>query len=319
MKKLAIASRTLQGHGGATTTILEHTRRFTDHGWEVHLYGEKLDRERIIDAGGKPHLIPRVPLGSTLKRQLFAWLFSKKINPQDFSLIHGNGDIFKQDVLHLHNCVHLAHERLTGSPPRDSGVAHIHKKILSECGFKIMIANSKLMKNDAVKRFGVPEEKIKVIYPGTDPQKFNLESKDQNRKNLRARLGVKNGTVVIGMITSGDLRKRGIDILIEAVAKLPAPSKEKVLCVVVGKESNLSPTQSKIQKAGLGSHFKFLPPIAEVQTYFHGLDIFAYPAVIEEFGQSVQEAMVCGVPVLTSQRVGATELLKGEARSILKQ
>src|SRR5699024_10222010 len=37
-----------------------------------------------------------------------------------------------------------------------------------------------------------------------------------------------------------------------------------------------------------------------------------HPARIEEFGQSVQEAMACGVPLVSSRRVGATELLPAD-------
>jgi UDP-glucose:(heptosyl)LPS alpha-1,3-glucosyltransferase len=68
---------------------------------------------------------------------------------------------------------------------------------------------------------------------------------------------------------------------------------------------------------GIDAQVRFLPPSPEIQRIYHALDVFAYPALYEEFGQSVQEAMACGVPVLTSARVGAAELLGRQGRDMV--
>src|SRR5262249_29217474 len=52
----------------------------------------------------------------------------------------------------------------------------------------------------------------------------------------------------------------------------------------------------------------------DVARFYHALDVYVHPAHYEEFGQSVQEALACGLPVVTTSSVGAAELLSGEAR-----
>lgn len=68
---------------------------------------------------------------------------------------------------------------------------------------------------------------------------------------------------------------------------------------------------------GLDDVVRFLPPSPEVEKFYHVLDVYVHPAFYEEFGQSVQEALACGLPVLTNKKVGAGELMRGEAREYL--
>jgi UDP-glucose:(heptosyl)LPS alpha-1,3-glucosyltransferase len=51
------------------------------------------------------------------------------------------------------------------------------------------------------------------------------------------------------------------------------------------------------------------PKAARPEPWFAALDLFLYPARFEEYGIVVAEALACGVPVLTSRLVGASECL----------
>jgi len=316
-KKMAIVSRLVSGVTGTTTTILEHNRRFVEEGWEVHVYGEKVAGGKIAAAGGEPHVMPRFPIGSFFKRRLFAWMFEREVRSEGFDLIRGHGDTLMQDVLCLHNCVHAAHEAVHGKRlGRTSGVGRIHSKMLHEQKFKLLIANSDLMRRDLVSRYGISEGKIKVVHPGHDAHKFNAETHDAGI-SVRQELGIAPKDVHIGLITSGDFQKRGVGLFLSALRRLDEKIKRKLKILIIGQESRLGPYKNLAQQTGLGERIRFLAPEKDIWRYFHSLDIYVHPALFEEFGQSVQEAMACGVPVLTSRRVGASELLKGEAQRIL--
>ena len=188
-----------------------------------------------------------------------------------------------------------------------NNIAKIRRRILKEQGFKGLIANSNLMKNELIESFGIPEEKIKVIYPGFDPKQFNIDHAQQIRHSSREMFGIEDDTVTIGFITSGDFKKRALALFIEALNKIETDIDYKVL--LVGKDSTLPHYLEKAKEYGLEKRFIVKQPIDDVENYFHAVDFTVHPAYFEEFGMVVQEAMACGLPVITSKTVGASEIM----------
>jgi UDP-glucose:(heptosyl)LPS alpha-1,3-glucosyltransferase len=318
MRRVALACRWIDGVTGTTTGILERTRRFSRQGWEVHLFGERLDKDRILAAGGVPHGIFKMPFFGDWRRRRFAGLFDARRGREGYDLLEGHGDTLDQDVLMLHNCVHAAHEAIHGAPMNEAlSLGILHARILKERRFRLLIANSELMKNDVVRRFSVPPENVAVVHPGYDPARFRAEDRLELGAPMRRELGVEGHEVLVGLVTSGDFRKRGVALFLRALARVRGEGAARMRAVVIGKERRMDSFRNLARELGLSSRIRFLPPTPQVQRFYHALDVFAYPALFEEFGQSVQEAMACGVPVLTSARVGATELLDREGRGML--
>jgi UDP-glucose:(heptosyl)LPS alpha-1,3-glucosyltransferase len=217
MPRLALASRRVKGLSGAVRLILEEARAAAAAGWDVDVYSEKIDAEAVSAAGAKPLQIARWPWGSWVKRRAFATLAGRAARGHD--VIHGHGDLLEQDLLSLHNCVHAAFEATTGRPlPESDAVGRLHAIQLTEGRFKLLAANSKLMKDDVVRRFGVPQEKTEVVYPGFDPKRFRPVDRALLGAGLRAELGLAAGQPLFGLITSGDFEKRGLTPFLRAFA-----------------------------------------------------------------------------------------------------
>lgn len=312
--RIALVARWAGGVTGTTTTLIEHARRLSARGWEVHVYAEKADAGRFSAAGAEVHIVPRFPVISWLKRRVFAFRVDRELAAEGYEVVFGHGDGLRQDILSLHNCVHAAAQAVRGSPPSPfSGTARLHSLQLSRRLFKRLIVNSVLTKDEVVRRFGVPENLIRVIYPGHDPVRFKGSDRGAKGSQIRELAGVKPGELLIGIITSGDFAKRGVGPFLSSLTRLPTELKQKTRVLVVGQESKLAPYKRLAAEAGFGERCVFLPPEREVERFYHALDVYVHPALFEEFGQSVQEAMACGVPVLTSRRVGAAELFGPEA------
>jgi UDP-glucose:(heptosyl)LPS alpha-1,3-glucosyltransferase len=189
----------------------------------------------------------------------------------------------------------------------------LQEQLLAEGQFAFCIANSRLMQQELVQRYGIRADKISVIYPGYEPLRFNPAGRDRYRAAIRRELGIEDATIVAGLITSGDFQKRGVDIAIQAFAQLPVRLRNQTKLLVVGKQADLKKYQELVEADGLNELIRFLPPITEVERYYHALDLCIHPARFEEFGMSVQEAMACGLPVIASTQVGAMELLPADA------
>lgn len=320
MTTVLIAVRILKTtQSGTPRLVLQHTRYLSNKGCKVYVVAQRINKKAIKAHGGVPVKVPIWPVKGYFHRKFFALQtrILQKFYKPDLTL--GHGDIFDQDVLYLHNCIHLAHELTQGSPlDANNAVGRIHAKQLTEQKFKLLVCNSKMMQQDVMTRFAVPESKLKVIYPEHDEQRFTSNEKTKaKRAEQRKLMGYDDGNVVIGLITSGDFKKRNVQLLIDLIDLLYNKHKLKnIRCFIAGK--NKDPHyQQEVEGKQLANIVTFQPSIPTVENYYFATDIFVLPAWIEEFGRSVVEAMACGLPVLVSDRVGSSELFEGVSRDYI--
>jgi UDP-glucose:(heptosyl)LPS alpha-1,3-glucosyltransferase len=192
--------------------------------------------------------------------------------------------------------------------PESAEMYPIHTPQLKHRRFKHLIANSHLMRNDLIKRFAIPAEMITVVYPAYNDHQFTPVSGDR-RMSLRTEFGVQNDEWVVGLITSGNFKKRGVDVFFEALTLLSPEVRDRARFWVVGKD--------KLPVPPAGVKIEQMPVRKDVENYYRALDLFVLPARVEEFGRVQLEAMACGAPILSTAFVGASELLTGEARDYI--
>jgi UDP-glucose:(heptosyl)LPS alpha-1,3-glucosyltransferase len=315
-KRIAIVYRTVSGLSGVPGIVLDHARRLSALGHRVSLIGETFDKDRVTQTGAGSIRVGKLPLPKLWRLRWFMKRAGRLSENFDFIVGHGHG--MRQHVLHLHNCIRLAHEKMHGqAPTEDDPILSLHEQVLRHGEFKLCIANSRLMQRELTARYGIPESRIRVVHPGSDPARFNMEGRARHRETVRRELGIDASTVVAGLITSGDFRKRGVDIAIDAFSELPASIRGQAILLIAGRESRLEKYRQLAAARGLAGQIRFLPPTSQVDRYYHALDLYIHPARFEEFGLTVQEAMACGLPVIASRQVGAMELLPQAARDSL--
>lgn len=311
MARIAIVFRGIGDIGGTNNTIADHARQFEALGHQVDLIGERIEAGGLPDGTGRGVRIRRLPLLGRYKWRWFAGRSQQVVDRGHYDFVAGHGHNYAQTVLSMHNCLPRAHELVHGTPIRATrGLAEIHERIFAQSAFEACICNSRLMQNELAERYGVDRNRLPIVYPGYRPSQFNRADRARYRDTVRQELGC-GDAVLIGLVTSGDFAKRGLDILLEAYAQLPMAIRYKTRLLVLGKQGSSATFASQAQQLGVAEHIHFVAHTREPQRYFHALDICVHPARYEEFGQVVQEAMACGVPVVTTQRVGAAELLPG--------
>ena len=318
MKTVAIVYRNLAGLSGVPNIVFAHAKALVDAGYTVDLIAEKLDMQRAVDTGAGYHLVKRLPGSRWWKRSRFARRADKLTEKYDF--VVGHGHHFQQQVLTLHNCVQLANEYIFGADAVKPDVdARLQESIFGKGRYRFCAANSELMRHDLLQRYNVSDECMRVIYPGYNAERFNVDGRQLHKEQIRQQLRLTESQLLIGLITSGAFEKRAVDVFIQSVASLPVRIREMIKVLIAGKSSQPEYYRKMADELGLSGIVFFNTVVPDVERYFHALDIAVHPARFEEFGLTVVEAMACGVPVILNKRVGAAELLPAEARRELPE
>lgn len=316
-KRIAIAFRGIGDIGGTNNTIAEHARMLTAMGYQVDLLGQKVHKGGVSPDMGSAIRIPQLHLMRRYKWRWFAWQTRRRLESGRYDFVAGHGHHYRQHVLSMHNCLHLTCELTHGKAlDPEGGLAEIHDRIFAQQSFELCIANSRLMRDDLTRRYGVDPQWLRVIYPGYRSQQFNIADRAQYRDSVRNELGVQD-RVLIGLITSGDFAKRGLDILLSAFSGLAEELRTRCALLVLGKQNGAGRFKELAQTLGVAEQITFVGSTRQPERYFHALDFCVHPARFEEFGQSVQEAIASGVPVVSTRRVGATEMLPEDMRAEL--
>ena len=144
----------------------------------------------------------------------------------------------------------------------------------------------------------VPADRQHLIRLGPDPAIFHPDG--PARETARERFGIRAGEVAIG--TAAALRPiKRIHDFIDVVMALSSRHAGVVGLIaggaVPGEEAYRQDVERRIRDSGLGRRLRWLGHLEPIDGFLRSLDVFVSTSEYETFGNSVAEAMACGVPV----------------------
>jgi UDP-glucose:(heptosyl)LPS alpha-1,3-glucosyltransferase len=134
---------------------------------------------------------------------------------------------------------------------------------------------------------------IHVLPHGVNAERFARVDKPQARAALRSRLKIHAKESIALYV--GDLTKAHTHL--KALASV---SPETQIVIVTRSRDYL----------WQAPNVHFLPPTDRIEEYYRGADVFVFPTTYDAFGMVVLEAMAAGLPVFSSDRAGASELIE---------
>jgi glycosyltransferase involved in cell wall biosynthesis len=225
----------------------------------------------------------------------------------DFVVDHGLA-VPEADVVFVHNLATEAIRHLERSDWEQA--VRAEAAFFGQLGRSApIVANSGLVQAALVGHFGLARERIVVHYPGFRAATFAPERAAALRAAARGALGLDTAVPVVGFVTSGDFRKRGLDLFMQSAERIAA-SRPETRFLVVG--SKALPDWARGHALVRSRRLLHRPKGPGPERWMAALDLFLYTARFEEFGLVVLEAQALGIPVLTSRRVGAAECLADE-------
>lgn len=185
-------------------------------------------------------------------------------------------------------------------------VVAAERRLFASPRLRAVICNSRMVKAEIRNRFGLAEEKLRVIYNGVDLGNFHPGLREQYRAQARAELGIPDGILAYIFVGSGFERK-GVFRLLSAFQRTAEVAAH---LIVVGKDREERRAKALARELGVGSRVHFLGGRDDVRPWYGAADAFVLPTLYDPFPNAALEAMACGLPAIVTAQCGAAELVR---------
>ena len=168
-----------------------------------------------------------------------------------------------------------------------------------------VIVNSKFMKTDIQRLFGLPYEKINVIPNGININSYTGIERDYD---FRRQYAADNEKIIL--FVGRLVYEKGIQHLIAAMPKILSNYNDAKL-IIAGRGGMMDELRAEASNLGLNDKIYFTGYLnsKQVQKMYKCADVAVFPSTYEPFGIVALEAMLAGVPTVVSDVGGLDEIV----------
>ena len=186
---------------------------------------------------------------------------------------------------------------------------------------RLVLADSRFTAAELAEVYSLPDEKLRVVYPGLNPAFLQESSPTEVETSLRAYCLEPPYLAYIGNLHP----RKNLATLVEAFARLRERGLEHRLAVIGGgglgrlNNTEYRKLAARVQDLGLEGAVVFTGyvPDERLRDLLSRAEMLVFPSIYEGFGLPPLEAMACGVPVITSRRASLPEVV-GDAALLLE-
>ncbi|OKY75783.1 MAG: hypothetical protein BM485_07880 [Desulfobulbaceae bacterium DB1] len=169
------------------------------------------------------------------------------------------------------------------------------------------IANSHSTKQWAMKREGIPGQKISVILNGIELEYYDLSRKA--KVNLRKEYNTPDCARLVCIVAN--LRPvKGHEIFLRA-ARIVADQISSVYFVIIGEGQERKRLERLASELSLSKYVFFLGKREDVADLLLDMDVGVLASHSESFSNALVEYLACGLPVVVTDVGGAREAVQG--------
>lgn len=176
------------------------------------------------------------------------------------------------------------------------------------------ICCSKTIRSQADRYRLFPKSKLTTVCNGIDPLPFQSALSDGSRESFRKRLGVAEGSFLIGCHGRlSDLKNNSV--LLQALEKV-LKEQPDVYLALAGDGAERQNLEKLADELGIADRVRFLGYCTEIPQFLAALDLFAMASLREGMSISIMEAMAAAQPIVCSNIPQNTELIQDEVTGI---
>ncbi len=315
--------------GGAETSVLQMAAALRDLGVDVTLVAAVT--KGATDRAGMVELPVRVlncaPSGRTRAARVSSFLHdaAELCRRERFDVVHAAAPIWSADVYQprggtyretierslaasaaggLARAVRRAARRLNR---RQRTLLEAERALLMRERPPVVAAVSEYVKRQAIDGYGLPAERVRVVFNGVSIDPLSRGDAAGERATLRSRFGAAFDAPVV-LFVAHNFKLKGLRQLIRAAALRHGPAWH---LWVAGRDKP-KPYQRAAERLGVAPRVRFIGADVPMRSLFAAADLLAHPTFYDPCSRVVLEALACGLPVVTTRWNGAAEAMRPE-------
>lgn len=178
----------------------------------------------------------------------------------------------------------------------------LEREMLTHPAMRLVIANSALVRRDLLRYYSLEPDLIQVLPSGIDPQRMVASS--GARESVRTELNLGESPTII--FVGSNFKRKGLVYAIRALAEM---NNREALLVAVGRDKP-KPYLNLAQRLGVVDRIRFTGVRSDVSDLLFACNAFVLPTIYDPGAISCLEAMVAGLPVVTTTANGSSEFIE---------
>lgn len=179
---------------------------------------------------------------------------------------------------------------------------YLETQVFKTTGTPIILTLSQTQMNDYHQYYHTDKSRFHLLPPGIETKPLLPEDYTNLRKEIREQWQINTEHWLL-LFVGNAFKTKGLKRALTAIAHLPPTLRHKITFIIIG-NGNPKPYKKLIDNWQLNEQVNFLGARDDVKNLMTAADLLIHPAEVEAAGKVLLEALVMGLPVLTTANCG---------------
>ncbi|MEJ8795762.1 glycosyltransferase family 4 protein [Trinickia caryophylli] len=296
--KIAISANALKHGGGFERYAMDLARELAARGIKPAFFARRFDPALPETALVEAHRINVAFLPGKLRDHWFSWRLRRLRRAAGVDVLIGCNRVDSSEIA-ICGGTHRGFVQAMGREPTRADRWQIALEARQYEHAQIVIAHSPSMRDELRTLYGVPEAKIRMLYPPVDAARFAPVGSEA-RMALRRQFGFADDEVIL-LFPSTSHERKGLPLIEAAVREMALP----VVVAVAGRPPER--TSERIRYIGY---------VKNIEDGYRAADFTILASRYEPFGLVGIESVMCGTPAILARNIGCCDAISPAAKHL---